>query len=118
MYKYPCIKIIDHILWLGNRDYRYVVRNLVPLVPRDALDFDELMKVIAFGHTFLGGPAAVQEMTLRAFPDKLDVETLESWKQDARPRVKILIGRLLESHYKSTTAQFRSMIIEAQGVNQ
>ncbi len=116
MYSTENNKVIAHILWNGNRDYEHTVRNLVPLVPRDAVEHDELMDLLNYADCSLGGPAALQELTLRLYPDKLGVELLERWYKQGRPRVRDLSGIMLESHHRVTIAQFRHLIIEAQGV--
>lgn len=108
-------KVIEHLLWYGNRDYGYVVRNLIPLVPRDAVSYDEIMNLLEDADVSLGGCAALQELAIRLYPDRIGIQTLELWFKFGRPRVKRLVGVLLNSHYRSPFAHFWSMIIEAQG---
>lgn len=115
MYTQPHTKVIEYLLWYGNRDYGYTIRNLVPLVPLNAVSYPEIINLLKDADTSLGGCAALQELALRLYPDKIGIQTLNHWLKFGRPRVKRLSSILLEGHHKASIAHFRSMIIEAQG---
>ena len=115
MQKHAHKKIVEYILWRGNRDYHNTVRRFVPLIPRDAVEFSDIVDVVEYGDMSVTGVAALQELALRLFPDKFHLDMIERWSQKSLPRVKVLLDRLYESRCRSIYAQLRSMIFEAQG---
>lgn len=106
--------IIDYLLKKANMNYTYTTRNLIPLVPRDSIDFKTTLG-IAKSHkpeTFEG--AIVQELLLRLFPDKVPLDYALFLREIAMLRVVELADLVSSSRRRSDFLELLNLIEHSQ----
>lgn len=106
--------IIDHLAKKANRNYLYTLKNLVPLVPRDAMDFETLLERAKSKEpqTFEG--ATIQALLLRLFPDKVPLHYALFLREYGMIEVEGLANLIVSSRRRSDFIEICNLVGHSQ----
>lgn len=96
--------IIEYLIKKAGRNYIYTVRNLIPLVTRDAIDFETVFEISKSHEPMTFEGSVVQILLLRLFPDKVPLHYAlflrEAGLQEVSDLSSLVIGRYKRSDFK------------------
>lgn len=106
--------ILEHLIKKSGVNYIYTSRNLIPLIPRDAIDFETILEFAKSKKPQTYQGAIVQTLLLRLFPDKVPLHYALFLSETGIMEVGKLADLIVSSRRRSDFIELCNMVEHSQ----